>query len=335
MQHDSTDHVGSDVRAPAPPEAFADAALACLDSLESQGRAQARELSHHGTLVRRLARAADAAAARWCSPVGPLDIADHLAFLRRAAELHGLSLSGATHLVLGDGSSRAIATMFGHLLLGASKVVGDDVAIPSEIQDGVRYLAHLAARAILDPASVGANPAAGRDLLDHLRGFDLAAMLRGDPSGIDQERLVLRAGPRPQSQVGSELFDLVSTEGMLEATHELDPAIRECARWTKPGAFCLHHIDTADPRRHELLGVHPLEFLTISEDAPMLFGRNRLRLRDYEAIFTRNGWRIVDYQVTERVPIEPSLRERLAPKWRNLTDEELSATGARVLVRRA
>ena len=256
-------------------------------------------------------------------------------FVRHCWRKHGVPMAGATHVDVGCGALQPLARLFTHAMLGVERAIGIDLDRPTEPAVAARHLARLAAAAILDPASLyGDFPITGRDVLANLHGFDLAKLRRGDPAGVDATRATLLHRPIEATGLATASVDVVISNSVLEHLSDVDAALRELARITRPGGYGIHGIDTIDHRWYGEPTIHPLDFLTIDTRDPIVFECNRIRLVEFPALFRRHGFEVVDYAAHRTFTMTPDFRARLLAPWQGLDDAVLEATWANVLVRR-
>lgn len=296
-----------------------------------------KEFERHLLLLTRLH---EATGDRMETPENRLSVAHfhgQFRFLRHCLERHRLPFDGATHVDIGCGSVNPLARLFTHVLLGVRKAIGIDLDAPDPQAEAVaaRCLARIAAAGVLEPERIfGTLPTARRDVLARLEGFDVTKLRAGDPSGIDASRLTLRQAPIEATGLDSGSVDLVISNSVLEHVHDVDAAVAELARITRPGGYGVHGIDTIDHRWYGEPHLHPLEFLTVDAATRMVSGCNRLRLWEFPAIFARHGFELLDHWIASEVAITPELRARMVEPWRSMTDAQLDRTWAQVLIRR-
>jgi len=242
---------------------------------------------------------------------------------------------GAVHVDVGCGSVNALARLFTHVLLGVRKGIGVDLDVAPPDAESAHCLARLAGAVILDPASLfGDAPVPGSAILANLSGFDLPKLRAGDPSGIDPSRLELRQAPIEATGLATASVDVVVSNSVLEHVQDVDAALAELARITRPGGFGVHGIDTLDHRWYGEPHLHPLEFLTVDASQRMVAGCNRLRLADFRSRFERHGFALIHHEMGNHVAITPGFRARLVEPWRSMPDDYLDRTWANALVRR-
>lgn len=258
-------------------------------------------------------------------------------FVKHCHAHHGLSLADSVHVDVGCGSVNPLARLFTHVLLGVRSAIGIDLDEPgpAAAAGAARALARIAAAAVLEPARVfGDLPVRRQDLLARVEGFDLARLRAGDVGGVDGNRLALRRAPIEATGLATGSVDVVISHSVLEHVQDVDAALAELARITKPGGFGVHGIDTIDHRWYGEPDLHPLEFLTVDVRERMVGGCNRVRLVEFPALFRRHGFEVVDRWSSEPIAIPPEFRARMVEPWRSMPDDQLDRTWAQALVRR-
>jgi SAM-dependent methyltransferase len=128
-------------------------------------------------------------------------------------------------------------------------------------------------------------------------------------------------------------FDAVVSHASAEYFVDPDAAVRNIARMLAPGGVSIHHI--------RVLGhwsvARPHDFLRVGERAWRLATShrsgqpNRWRISDWLDAFTRSDAPPVEVDVRKRVPISAEERERLAPRFRAKTLDDLAIYNARVV----
>jgi SAM-dependent methyltransferase len=158
-------------------------------------------------------------------------------------------------------------------------------------------------------------------------------------------------------------FDLIVSRAVLEEVYPIDRAFAAMDRLLRPGGALIHKIDLTDYGLFSGKGFHPLEFLTIPNvvyasmsrysaiphrhrvnyyrdkmlamgyDATLFVTRiagNRSELEPHKTAI-RPG---VDYG-SEQVDLIRSIRPRLAPAFRKLSDEDLLTAGLFLVAHKA
>lgn len=256
-------------------------------------------------------------------------------FVHHCWKYHGIPIKDAVHVDIGCGSVNPMARLFTHLMLGARRVVGVDLDIPTALDESARNLARLAGAAILDPSRIYADyPITPQQVLANLAGFDLAKLQKGEPTGADLTRMALLQKPIEATGLDTDSVDVIISNSVLEHLTNLDATLAELARITRPGGYGLHGVDTVDHRWYGEPQLHQLEFLTINTQDQIVFGCNRLRLFELPELFARHGFEVVDQWRHNKIPITPEFRARLAPPWKSMSDDQLDTTWAQFLIRR-
>lgn len=137
-------------------------------------------------------------------------------------------------------------------------------------------------------------------------------------------------------------IDIVVSNAVLEHVYSMQDVARELARVTRPGGRSMHQIDFRDHKDF----ARPLEFLTMSDDAfasefKTIHGErgNRVRASQVQAIFEQNGFRLIDFEVNERVKqdyfADVLARLRASPSsYRDWPEDDLRIVGGRMLFER-
>jgi SAM-dependent methyltransferase len=198
-----------------------------------------------------------------------------------------------------------------------------------------RFLTKLASAALLDPTRVfGPFPSERAQILANLAGFDLAKLAKGDPAGIDANRLVFRQQSVEALGLPDASVDLIVSSSVLEHLRDIDASLAELARITRPGGCGIHGVDTIDHHWYGNHAMHPLDFLTVDSKESVVRGCNRLRLCQFEQAFAQHGFEVVDQWKSNKVPITPELRARLIEPWRSMRDDQHDTTWSQFLLRR-
>ena len=242
----------------------------------------------------------------------------------------------ATVVDIGCGSVNPFGILFLFLMLGARRGIAVD---SDEIQNWSRATSAMAESAglmVIDPGNiVGDYPITGKQVLDNIASFDLARMRLGDRSGLDRDKLVYLQEPASALSIGSSEVDILVSNAFLEHLSDVEGAIAEMARITRPGGYGIHNIDGSDHRRYTRVECHPLAFLEEDTNKPLVYGSNRIRPLEFGNIFRRHGFEMMDFQPFERVEVNGDLRERMIEPFRSLEAETLSIVQCKFVLRKA
>jgi len=125
-------------------------------------------------------------------------------------------------------------------------------------------------------------------------------------------------------------FDLIVSSSVLEHVGDLSRALRVMRDLLQPGGWMAHCVDLASHDRYES---YPLEFLEVgprlwSLQFRNLGGPNRFRIGHYRRFLQEEGFRDVHLFADGTFSHEDvaRARPRLAPCFRDLTDEDLRAS---------
>jgi len=244
------------------------------------------------------------------------------------------SLNGATVVDLGCGSMNPFGFMFLFLCMGAERAVAVDMDEIYDMEMAVRSMADIASAMLIDPSSiVGDADAPGpAQVMENLKGFDLPKLGRGDASGINQARLQYRRESVGSMTIEDGSASFVTSVAFLEHVVDVDAALADMVRISKPGGLGVHIIDFTDHRRYGE-GVHAFEFLTEPQEG-MARGSNRLRRSQFRAAFERAGFNVLRDEVGERVELPHNIRARLSPAFEGLSDDDLTAAMVQFVVQR-
>lgn len=265
----------------------------------------------------------------------PRHLSGQMGFLHYCVSRHNVPVRGATHLDVGCGAVTPFSRMFAHLLAGAARVGCLELEAPRDISESVRHLARIAAAVAVNPAVVFSGyPVTNRECLENVRDFDLAKLAGGDASGLNQERISFLQRSAADTGLPAATVDLIVSNSVLEHVPDPEGTVKELARITKPGGFAMHGIDVADHRWYGTPSLSRIEFLTMATTDTIVHGCNRLRLVEFEALFQKHG-----FVMLERLPgvcheVPAALRQRLVGRWQAMSDQELGTTWCQYLFRK-
>ena len=252
---------------------------------------------------------------------------------RRLIERHQGPLRGLRILELGPGH-----TLGPGLLLyanGAASYTAADL-FPLATQTSAIYR-RLRRRIAQTPVLVQVT-AIEESRRETLRRYDEAVDTTGETAIFDATKVEWKC-PADASSLpfANESFDVVISNAAFE--HFMDPAaaVNECARLLAPNGVGIHQIDFRDHRE----GARPLDFLSYEDaewkrlNADMVCYTNRLRQSDFEALFSKAGLTIEVMEPNLRHSLDPGCRERIHPRFRDRTSEDLEVLSALFVVRKS
>jgi SAM-dependent methyltransferase len=274
-----------------------------------------------------------------------LDVHNNRFSIHRYADLFGSfyewvgppspPLEGATVLDLGCGSLNPLGFLFLLLMLGARRGIAVDLETIHDWPRATTALGSLASAMLVAPQRViGDRPIQAAQMLHNISSFDLAKLAAGDRTGIDPSRLVYRRESVHSLSLGSGEADVVVSNAFFEHIPSVDQAIAELARVTRPGGMGVHVIDCSDHRRYHDPLVHPLQFLTERHDGELAHGSNRLRPADFVNLFERNGFEVTEVNSFQQTALPNEIRSQLLEPYRSMSDEKLTDTIVKLVVRR-
>jgi SAM-dependent methyltransferase len=157
-----------------------------------------------------------------------------------------------------------------------------------------------------------------------------------------------------------EKFDIIISRAVLEHVYDLDRSLEMMDRLLKPGGYMIHEVDMRDHGMFTFLGLNPLTFLTISDSkwkkmTSHLGAPNRC-LSDFFAMkFDAMGYEhrtlikcilegrrtiykkeirlLTDYSEAELGMVK-SVRSRLLPRYKSLSDESLLVSVVFIVARK-
>ena len=245
-------------------------------------------------------------------PAGVEAVARRVVDLARCA---GTTLRGSSVLELGPGRTPDLAMTL--RLMGAARVLSLD----TELQVGTREIEAAAQRV----AATGCGSISEWQSL---------------PTGTRFECYDGVTIPSP-----TEAFDLAFSKSVLEHVRleQVSPLLHELARILRPGGVMVHIIDLRDHMfidgDHAVKG-NWLKALEYSERSfKLLFSNrstciNRLRSPEWRERFTALDLEIVKWDEL-RLPLDGTFtRQALAPRWRDLSEDELRVAWITVVTRK-
>ncbi len=244
-------------------------------------------------------------------------------------------VAGQTYVELGCGSVNPLAALLTFVALGAKRAVGIDLDPPERIDYAARGVARCASLLLTDPRLiVGDYPVSREDIARNLASFDLLKLYRGDPDGLDDERLQYRQESATRTSLEAGEVDVMYSTSFVEHVADLDELVAEMARVTRSGGRGHHSIDGFDHHHYADPDVHPLGFLAGDEGAPLVHGSNRVRPLEFPPIFERHGFEVLRFEPHERVVVDDALRNTFVEPFRSMPREQLEVATAVLHVRR-
>lgn len=286
----------------------------------------------------RAAAAGGTVAARYC----------HTVYLRHldAAQRAGMTAAPKTIAELGPGLSLGTGLM--GLLLGAERYLALDVSRDASPERNLGVLAELS-----DLLASGVAPADDRafpDVVPHLgdrvlpapaapsdlmeRRRRITATLQGAASGNDGAMVEYRVPWDDPSVISAGTVDWVFSQAVLEHVEDLDHVYASVAKWLRPGGYLTSSVDFRSHALTQAWNGHwgypdPVWALVKGRRT---WGINRSIWADHEAAMARAGLELL---VLDRDRRPSALtREALAPRFRRMSDDDLTTHGAFFTARR-
>lgn len=139
------------------------------------------------------------------------------------------------------------------------------------------------------------------------------------------------AAPEP---VAAGSADLVMSHVVLQHIEDLAAVFANCARWLRPGGWMSHQVDctslgtAAEWNGHRAYG--ELTWRLIRGRRPYFV--NRQPFSEYLALLDAAGFEVLEVQRGRRM--DGITRERLAPRFRSMSDDDLTTQSAFIVARR-
>ncbi len=249
---------------------------------------------------------------------------------------HRLPVKDASWVELGCGSINPWSFSFLLLALGAKQAIPIDLDPVGDSNLACLTLAEIAKSLLVNPASIIQGDClkiTPHEVVNNLYGFDLNKLSRGSVSGIPESRLSYRSESVYEMTVPKASVDVVVSSSFLEHVPDVDGAVAAIAGITKPGGYGVHVIDTIDHWAYGLSEIGPLDFLTIDSDEPLIHGCNRLRPKEFIAIFEKHGFEILFTRYGNPVSLTDDQRSAFIPPWSSMPVEDLKPTAINIAVR--
>lgn len=247
-----------------------------------------------------------------------------------------LPIKGAIWVELGCGSLNPFSLSFLLLALGAQRAIPIDLEAVIDSGEACKTLAEIAKCLFVDPdIIVGKNIKIDtEEIFSNIRDFDLTELNKGSLSGIPSSRLSYRNESVYSMSLEKGAVDVVVSNAFMEHVPDVDGAIKAMAEITKIGGYGVHVIDTIDHRSYGISDVAPLDFLKIESSDALVYGSNRLRPKEYNPIFEKNGFKILGAAYGNFVPLSEDERSLFLPPWNLMPLDDLKATVVYISVQR-
>jgi SAM-dependent methyltransferase len=262
----------------------------------------------------------------------------------------GMRAVPATILELGPGAS--LGTGLAALLSGAERHVAIDaiplvrpeanLAVLRELLALFRARAPRPARSwpdyddLLDerlfPSHILTEEALGRSLAED-RLASLVGAVEGLASGSPKSALRYGTWSDPDPLAPGEA-DLILSHSVLQHVADLDSVYRHCRRWLKPGGWMSHQVDFS---AHGVTGVWNGHLRYGEHLWTLVAGRrpyflNRQPCSAHLGLLSDHGFEVVSLIRNTRT--DGVERAMLAPRWRDLPEEDLFTAGAFIQARK-
>jgi SAM-dependent methyltransferase len=260
-------------------------------------------------------------------------------------------LRGMRTFELGFGDNVGVALKF--IVAGVSRAVCLD-KFYSKRDTAQQRAIYLALRETLEPAQKKLYD----DAIDLSRGVEINKDKIQCIYGVDVENA--------QELFKVDPFDLALSRGAIQDIYEPEEAFRAMDRLLKPGGYMLHKIDLSDQGMFRDNGKNPLTFLTVPERIYRLMAidsgkPNRKLMAYYRTVMSEMGYDakvlitdIIGVGVVGKGAIHPhkekislnedytessldlvkSIRPRLIPRFRAMSDLELLVDGIFIIARK-
>lgn len=168
--------------------------------------------------------------------------------------------------------------------------------------------------------------------LKKLQDFDLSALREGHlEKGLNRASLEYKVSDITKNTLPDNAFDVMSSRAVLEHFLDFDQAVTELYRIMAPGGHAYHAIDLVDHRWYD----HPETYHMwsfLAEPPEWTDGVcNRLRAGQFKEKFEQAGFKVVRFDRI-REPLPAGVRDKVAPPYHGMSDEELETTGVHIVV---
>ena len=159
---------------------------------------------------------------------------------------------------------------------------------------------------------------------------DLADMLRQTRADY------LVKGLASLKTLPNDSVDFVFSQAVMEHVHlkDVEETVRELFRVQPAGGIASHRIDLKD---HLASSLHSLRFSKRIWESQYFrtsdFYTNRLRASEWQELFTRSGYRVLD-QININFPALPLPRSKMQPEFARFSDEDLMVSSVQFVLQK-
>lgn len=270
----------------------------------------------------------------------------HLSLLRRSG------MQSIPHTVLELGPGESLGTGLAALLSGAERYAAVDAVRhasvtstrpvlrelttmlqtrePRPVKGWPDYDAELDGR--LFPSSILTDEDLARTLKPSRVAQIGAAVERLDSE--QQHPLVRYATWGEPEPLGAGEADLIFSHVVMSVVDNVDRIYGHCARWLKPGGWMSHQIDltslgvTDEWNGH--LRYSDAAWAAVAGRRPLFV--NRERVSSHVRLLEKNGFEVIT--VLRKLASGGIARDELAPRWRDISDDDLNCSTAFIVARK-
>jgi len=240
-----------------------------------------------------------------------------------------------TYLDLGCGKHQP----FGHstimYLNGAKKTIAFDLDKYDDDRRASEALYDLLAECALNRKKwMFSDSITEKEFLDRIDSFESDELRFGNfLNGIKENPLSHIQGNIETIDFPDNSVDILTSKSVLEHFLNFEVAMKNCYRFMATNSFSFHSIDLVD---HRVYGNEKKydywSFLTEGEEWTDNLC-NRLRSSEIKAIFEKVGFEILEWD-EKKHPLPQNLRKKLKGKFSKMTDEDLSVTGIKCILKK-
>lgn len=242
-------------------------------------------------------------------------------------------VKGKTYLDLGCGKHHP----FGHsaimYLNGAKKTIAFDLDKYDDNRRAAEALYDLLADCALNRKKwMFFNKE--KEYFDRIDSFESNELRLGNLSnGINENPLSHIQGNIESIDFPNNSIDILTSKSVLEHFLNFEVAMKNCYRFLAANSYSFHSIDLVDHRTYRNKKKYNYwSFLTEPEEWTDNLC-NRLRSSEIKEIFKKIGFEILEWDEIKH-PLPQNLRKNLKGKFAKMSDEELSVTRVKCVLRK-